>query len=107
MSYFITGLVCFLLGGGVAEFARNWFDYESILTDFFAGVALVVLFIPLTIYNIFFKLTLVHRPTQEQVDLALNTCERERHYHLCGKLFLHFDPEATKMWNKVFLLRIK
>lgn len=101
-------IVAFFVGIVFATFTNEWFDYDNLLTSILAGVTLVVTFIPMSIYAVFFKLTLVHPVTSERFEEVKKTCkEKEKTYHLFGNLYAWCDPSARAIWSKFFLVRVK
>lgn len=101
-------IVAFFVGIAFATFTDELFDYDNLLTSILAGITLAVTFIPVGIYIIFFKLTLIHPVTPECFEEVKKTCkEKEKHYHLFGNLYAWRDPSAHAIWNKFFLVRVK
>lgn len=101
-------IVAFCVGIAFATFTDEWFDWDNTLTDILAGITLVIVFIPLSIYNFFFKLTLVCPVSIEKFEQTKATCkDKEKTYHLFSNLYLWIDPQAETISHKAFLLRVK
>lgn len=105
-------VVAFVAGLVFTAFSYEWWgEYfvENIATKFIALVALIVLFIPLTIYNIFFKLT-VHRPVRpDQWEKYLREMDKTDRQKRIGNsnFYVCRDADATHIYNKVFFVRVK
>lgn len=95
-------LIVSAVGGIVfTKFCDEYFDWDNVLTEIISWIALVVLYIPLFIYHVFFKLTI--KPV---------SADRLEEFHLVpfkrwGNLALFVDKKAHSLWNKVFFLRFE
>lgn len=98
-------LIIIFFGGIVfTTFTDKWFDFENLLTN----ITYVVVFIPLSFYAMFLQLTVVHPPTQAQFDMVKQVYKDNRKIkHLCRNLYLWKDPQASQIWSKIFLVRVR
>lgn len=95
-------LIVSALGGIIfAKLCEEIFDVDNILTEFIAFCALVVAYIPCTIWNIFLKLTI--KPVSEERIKKAKITPIKRWGNLC----LFVDKKATHVWNKIFFVRIE
>ena len=95
-------LIFSALGGMVfTKFCDEFFDWDNILTDFISFCTLVVIFIPCTIWNVFFKMTIKPVPKEKIEKAGLVPFKR------WGNLCLFIDKKASDVWAKIFFVRIK
>ena len=99
-------LIAILLTNAVTSFTYEYFEWSNLWVDFLAGLAIIVLYIPLGIYHICFKNTLHPITTARLEELralwAEDECVKIR--HLGKGLYFCTDPKASKLWNKIFFL---
>lgn len=88
-------------GMAFAKICEELFDWDNFLTEMIAFLALVVAYIPCTIWNIFFKLTIKPIPEERIEKAGLEPKWR------CGNLCFFVDKKATHLWNKIFFVRIE
>ena len=96
-------LIVSAIGGIViAKACEEIFDWDNILTEVISFLTLVISFIPLCIYTIFFKLTIkpVRRKKWDKVELTVKK-------HLFGNLWFCVDKKASRLWNKIFFVRLE
>lgn len=104
--YWLT--VAFCVGIAFATFSDEFFDWDNIITEIFASITLIITFIPMWIYNAFFKLTVAHPVTKEQFELAKSESEpHEKAKHLFGELYSWRDPKAQSIMHRWFIVRVK
>lgn len=104
-------LIISAIGGIVfAKFCEELFDWDNFLTETISFLTLVVCFIPIVIYNIFFKLTLKHpveRNRWEELHRNNNPFADNKETKITKNLYLCYDLKAKRIWNKIFFVRIK
>ena len=95
-------LIVSAIGGIVfAKACEEFFDWDNFLTETIAFLTMVVLFVPLTFYGIFLKLTLHPVSEKRMEEIGIIPTLRIGNFCLC------FDKKAKRLWNKMFVLRIK
>lgn len=101
-------VIAFCAGVVFATFINEWFDWDNTLTDILADITLVITFVPLWIYNAFFKLTVAHPVTKEQFEKVKNEyIPDEKVKYLFGNLYSWYAPKANSIMHRWFLVRIK
>ena len=102
-------IVAILLTNAITSFTYEYFEWDNLWVDFIGLLALVILYVPLTIYHIFFKNTTHPITTTRFEELKTLWAEDERCKvsHVCGGLYFCADPKARRLWNKIFFLRVK
>ena len=102
-------LIAILVTNAITAFTYEFFEWDNIWTDLLAWLALVVLYVPLSIYHICFKNTVhpISSTRMEELKKLWSADKRVKIYELpCGFYFCT-DWNASKLWNKVFFIRIK
>ena len=101
-------ILAFCVGIAFATITDEWCDWENTLTDVLAWIALIIGFVPLTFYCIFLKLTVFYPTTREKFEEVKKVSEETcKIYRVCGNVYFWIDLKATKIYNKVFFIRVK
>lgn len=98
-------IVAFLLGNLFASFACDYF--EEFWSSVIAGIWIVVIFIPYSIYSIFFRNTI--KPIEKEwFEDRVNKWKKDdsKVFHVCGNLYFWIDPKAKRIYNKIFFVRV-
>ena len=101
-------IVAFLLGNAFATFTYEQFEWDNIWSSIVAFLALIVLYIPMAFYKIFLNNTIhpVSRERYERLKAEWLKDSKSKCFNL-GKHFIFWiDPKATRLFNKIFFLRI-
>lgn len=98
-------VIAFLLGSLFTASACEHF--EEFWSSVIAGILLVVMFIPYSIYAIFFRNT-INPIRRERFENLVNKWKKENSkvFHVCGNLYFWIDPKAKKVYNKIFFVRV-
>ena len=102
-------IVAVLITNAITAFTYEYFDWDNLWVEFICGLALIVLFVPVCIYNICFKNT-IHPISIARLEELREKCannDRLKIYHWFGSLYFCTDFKASRIWNKIFFLRIK
>ena len=103
-------IVVFLLTNAITAFTYEFFEWDNLWVDIIGGLAYVVLYIPIGFYHIFFKNTL-HPISQSRFNEIqehwIKTKEISKSIKIGKNLYFLVDPDAKRLYNKVFFLRIK
>ena len=101
-------IVAFLLGNAFATFTYEQFEWDNIWSSIVAFLALIVLYIPMVFYKIFLNNT-IHPISRERFEKLKTEWLKDRKskcFNL-GKYFVFWiDPKATRLFNKIFFVRI-
>lgn len=101
-------IVAFLLGNAFATFTYELFEWDNIWSSIVAFLALVVLYIPMAFYKIFLNNTIhpITRERYERLKAEWLKDSKSKCFNL-GKHFIFWiDPKATRLFNKIFFVRI-
>lgn len=96
-------LVAFFVGVTFAVFTYEWL--EDFWSNLAAGIAVVILYVPLLIYNVFFKLT-IHHPISEARFNTIQTVYKARYKHLFGNFWVRCDF-TDSLYQKILFIRVK
>ena len=101
-------IVAFIFGNAFAAFTYEWFEWDNVWTDIVATLALIVLCLPLSIYHICFKNTIhpVSRERHEKIKEEWLRDRKSKCFNLGNHFCFWFDPQAKKLFNKIFFVRI-
>ena len=94
-------IVSALCGIAFAKVCEEIFDWDNILTEFIAFCTLVVTFIPIVVWNNFFRMTI--NPVSEDELKKAKLTPKKRWGNLC----FFIDKKASHWWNRMFFVRIK
>lgn len=101
-------IIVFCIGIAFATFFNEWFDWDNTLTDALTGITLVITFIPMQIYNAFFKSTIIRPVSKSQFEKVKSVHRTGRKIkHLFGNLYSWYDPQANSIMHRWFLVRVK
>lgn len=102
-------LVAFLLGNAFATLTYELFDWENIWVNIVSTLALIVLYIPMSIYKIFFH-NVIHPISKIRHEEMVETWvknDTSKNYHLFKNIYFWIDPDAKRIHNKIFFIRVK
>ena len=99
-------IVAFLVGNLFDAFVYDCF--EEFWSSVIAGICIVVLFIPYSIYSIFFRNTIIKPIKKEWFENLVNNWKKKNSkiFHICGNLYCWIDPKAKKIYDKIFFVRV-
>ena len=102
-------IVAVLITNAITALTYEFFDWDNLWVDFIGGLALIVLFVPISIYNICFKNTIHPLSAVRFEELRKNWVSdgRCKIYHCFGSLYFCANPKTSRIWNKIFFLRTK
>lgn len=101
-------IVAVLITNAITSFTYEWFEWDNLWVDFIGWLALIVLYLPLSIYHIFFKNT-IHSITHSRFNELMEKWKEDRRMRTFSMPFgLYFcvDPKASRLYNKIFFLRV-
>ena len=99
--YWLIGAFC--AGVALSVFCNEYFDGGiNVITEILAGIALVLLFVPIVFYHIFLKNT-IHpvKPT------TFEYFSPSKSWKIASRLYLCYDRNAEHVWNRVFFVLLK
>ena len=102
-------IVAVLITNAITAFTYEYFDWDNLWVEFICSLALIVLFVPVSIYNVCFKNTIHPISTARFEELRekwMNDGKCKIH-HWFGSLYFCIDLKASHIWNKIFFLRAK
>lgn len=102
-------IVAILVTNAITTFTHEVFEWDNLWVDFIGWLAIIVLFVPLSIYHICFKNTIhpISAARLEELREKWAGDGRCKIYHWFGGLYFCTDPKASHIWNKIFFLRVK
>jgi hypothetical protein len=101
-------IVAFIAGSIFTTITDYWFDYENLLTNVLA--ALAIPFVWLALFPIKFWQNFVHPMTSERWNNILKKFADEtgsKYYYLTKNVVLYHDTKTCVVQAKWFLVRIK
>ena len=109
MTTFTMIIVVILVTNVITAFTYEVFKWDDLWVNFIGGLALIVLFVPLSIYHICFKNTTRPISTARFKELQKEWASNNRCkiHHWFSGLYFCTDPKASRIWNKIFFLRVK
>ena len=102
-------VVAVLITNAITAFTYEVFEWENLWVNFISGLALIVLFVPFSIYHICFKNTIhpISPARLEELRKKWASDGRCKIHYWFGDLYFCTDPKASRIWNKVFFIRVK
>ena len=102
-------LITVLLTNAITSFTYEYFEWSNLWVDFLSWLALIVLYVPLAIYHICLKNTISPvAPAQfEKIQTNWEAEGRCKLHYLFKGIYFCTDFKASKLWNKIFFLRVK
>ena len=102
-------IVAVLITNAITAFTYEYFDWDNLWVDFICGLALIALFVPVSIYNICFKNTIHPISTVRLEELRKQWASdgKCKIHHWFGGLYFCTDLKTSRIWNKIFFLRTK
>ena len=103
-------IVAVLLTNAITCFTYEFFDWENVWTEIISFLALIVLYVPISIYHIFFKNT-IHPVEENRFEEIcrewFSKKDGTKYFHCFGNLYFWIDPAAKHYYNKIFFVRVK
>ena len=102
-------IVAILATNAITSFTYEVFEWDNLWVSFISGLALIALFVPFSIYHVCFKNTIHPISTARLEELRKKWASdgRCKIHHWFGGLYFCTDPKASRLWNKIFFLRVK
>lgn len=101
-------IIAFILGNAFVVFTCEYFEWDSLWAGIVAFLALIVLYPALVVYNVFFKNTIhpVPRELHEKLKPKWLGDGKSKCFNFGNNFYFWFDPQAKKLFNKIFFVRI-
>jgi hypothetical protein len=102
-------IVAILITNAITSFTYEFFEWDNLWVDFIGLLALIILYVPLSLYHIFLKNT-IHAITPIRFEKLMTSWKNDRRmkvFSLPYGFYFCVDPMALKLWNKIFFLRVK